>query len=215
MADQHVGVLSDALLDPEQPFAVRRRVARVFAGCHGPRAVDSLLLGLGDMRFEVRYHCARSLASIHARVPDLAIDRDTVLRAALREVNVSRAVWEGHRILDASSDAGAFMDRMPPGRGHDSLAHVFTLLSLVLTAEPIRIAFRGLHTDDEHLRGTALEYLEGVLPGEIRERLWPFLDDGRAGPKPTRDREAVTRDLLRSHPSIELNLQKPRSGVRT
>ncbi len=44
-----------------------------------------------------------------------------------------------------------------------SLAHVFTLLSLVLPREPLQIAFRSLHADDRQLRGTALEYLEGVF----------------------------------------------------
>ena len=37
-----------------------------------------------------------------------------------------------------------------------------------------------LHTSDPVLRGTALEYLEGVLPPDIRDRLWPFLGDSPA-----------------------------------
>jgi hypothetical protein len=53
---------------------------------------------------------------------------------------------------------------------------VFTLLSLVLPSDPVQVAFRGLHTDDENLRGTALEYLDGVLPPAIRTRLWPSLE---------------------------------------
>ena len=36
---------------------------------------------------------------------------------------------------------------------------------------PLQIAYRGLHTTDPVLRGTALEYLEGVLPPDIRDRL--------------------------------------------
>jgi hypothetical protein len=48
----------------------------------------------------------------------------------------------------------------------------------VLPAEPLRVAFRGLHSDDQRLRGTALEYLESVLPRDVRDRLWQFLDNG-------------------------------------
>jgi hypothetical protein len=85
----------------------------------------------------------------------------------------------------------------------------FTLLSLVLPAEPLRIAFRGLHTDDPNLRGTALEYLEGVLPPAIRDRLWPFLEDPRpAANRTIRAREEILADLLRSHASIMINLQE-------
>ena len=49
-------------------------------------------------------------------------------------------------------------------------------LSLVLPADPVQAALRGLHADDENLRGTALEYLDGVLPPAIRARLWPSLE---------------------------------------
>ena len=31
VVEQHVGELTDALIDPNQPFAVRRRLARVFS----------------------------------------------------------------------------------------------------------------------------------------------------------------------------------------
>jgi hypothetical protein len=42
------------------------------------------------------------------------------------------------------------------------------------------MAYRALHTDDRHLRGTALEYLQTVLPGNtwkalntlIADRIW-------------------------------------------
>ena len=65
-------------------------------------------------------------------------------------------------------------------RANRSLEHVFTILSLALPEEPLRVAFRGLHTDDKTLRGTALEYLESILPKPIRQSLWPFLEDDRA-----------------------------------
>jgi hypothetical protein len=100
-------------------------------------------------------------------------------------------------------------------RASQALAHVFTLLALVLPTQPLRIAFRGLHTDDQGLRGTALEYLECVLPADIRERLWPFLEDRRPPQKAARPRDEALADLLRSHQSIMLNLEelKKRAGA--
>jgi hypothetical protein len=59
---------------------------------------------------------------------------------------------------------------------------VFTLLGLVLPSEPLRVAFRGLHSDDRRLRGTALEYLDSVLPRDIRDCLWRFLENEGRGP---------------------------------
>jgi hypothetical protein len=51
------------------------------------------------------------------------------------------------------------------------LRHVFTLLSLILPVRPLRAAYRGLRGNDPHARGTAMEYLHGILPKDIRTAL--------------------------------------------
>jgi len=120
-------------------------------------------------------------------------------------------VWEGRRLLDRLDDSepDTFVDEFIRSRANQSLAHVFTLLSLALPPEPLRIAFRGLHTDDPTLQGTALEYLEGVLPLSIREKLWPYLEDRRpASGRPSRPRDEILADLVRSHDSILINLEE-------
>lgn len=212
VADERVGELIDALVDPGQEFAVRRRLARVFSVCTSQRAIDGLMLGLNDHRFEVRFQCARSLAAIVEKHRQLRVDREMIFEVVQRETAVGRPVWESHRLLNQLEDRGNehfFVDDFVKDRASRSLAHTFTLLSLVLPAEPLRIAFRGLHTDDPNLRGTALEYLEGVLPPAIRERLWPFLEDPRPARKQTgRGRDEILADLLRSNASIMVNLKE-------
>ena len=212
VAEEHVGTLIDALIDPNQPFAVRRRLARVFSVCVSQRAVDGLMLGLEDLRFEVRFQCGRSLAAIFEKNPLVRIDGERVFAVVRREVAVGRPVWEGHRLLDKVDDdqQRSFVDEFLRDRAGQNLAHVFTLLSLVLPAAPLQIAYRGLHTDDAALRGTALEYLEGVLPADIRDRLWPFLGDRERAPRESRPRDEILADLLRSNESILMNLEELR-----
>jgi hypothetical protein len=211
VAEERVGELTDALIDPNQDFAVRRRLARVFSVCVSQRAADGAILGLDDQRFEVRYECARSLVAIVEKNPRILVNREMIFEVVRRETAVSRPVWESHRLLSLLEDQQehVFVDEFVKDRASRSLAHVFTLLSLALSPEPLRIAFRGLHTDDPRLRGTALEYLEGVLPPRIREQLWPFLEDPRpATDRTTRPREEILAELMRSHDSIMINLEE-------
>jgi hypothetical protein len=216
VAEDRVGELTDALVNPNQPFAVRRRLARVFSICVSQRAVDALLLGLEDTRFEVRFQCGRSLAAIVERNRLVRIDRERIFDVVRREVTVSRPVWQSHRLLDAIADEKmSFVDDFIKDRAGQSLAHVFILLSTVLPAAPLQIAFRGLHTDDPALRGTALEYLEGVLPPDIRDRLWPFLGTETHVHSGRRAREEILADLMRSNESIVLNLEELRRRGRT
>jgi hypothetical protein len=131
-----------------------------------------------------------------------------------REVAVSRPVWQSHRLLDTvDSEDRSFVDEFLKDRAGQSLAHVFTLLTLVLPTSPLQIAYRGLHTDDPKLRGTALEYLEGVLPQDISQRLAPFIGTAGQTTQDTRPREEILADLLRSNESIMLNLEELRRRV--
>jgi HEAT repeat protein len=214
VAEERIGQLTDALIDPNQDFAVRRRLARVFSVCVSDRAAQGLLAALDDVRFDVRYQAARSLNSIIDKNPRISIDPERVFEVVLREVAVGRPVWESRHLLDGGANDTA-IDHFVRDRAGASLAHVFSLLSLVLPREPLQIAFRSLHTDDEYLRGTALEYLEGVLPTPIRDRLWPFLEHQRPAVKSGRPTDEVIAELLRSNDSIVLNLEELRRAAHT
>lgn len=209
VATSVVGALADTLLDPSTEFAIRRRLPRVLAGATTPRAVEALLSGLDDQRFEVRYQCGRALGRIREVFPESHVPVERVHSVVMREVAIDRGVWENQRLLDRSDEAteSPFVDRFLRDRASRSLEHVFTLLSFTLPMQPLIIAFRGLHTTDDTLRGTALEYLELVLPEAIRASLWPFIEEERMPRVPSRPRAEILAALMESHASIELNLK--------
>ena len=217
VAAERVGQLIDALVDPNQDFAVRRRLARVFSVCATQRAADGLLLGLDDLRFEVRYQCGRSLAAMFQRNPSLVFDSERIFAVIMRETNVGRPIWESRRLLDEveAPQGEPFVDEFVRNRAGRSLTHVFTLLTLVLPAQPLQIAFRSLHTEDQQLRGTALEYLDGVLPAPIRDRMWPYLEVLGPVSRRVRPREEILADLMRSNHSIMVNLEDLRRRADT
>jgi hypothetical protein len=216
VVDRHCGQLTDSLLDPDEDFSIRRRLPRVLSSATTGRAADGLLSGLRDRRFEVRYQCGIALAKLHDRLDDVQFQRDEILAAVAREARVDRRVWESQRLFDdqAPEDESPFFDEAIRARTSRSLEHVFTMLSLVLPRRPLEIAYRGLYASDQNLRGTALEYLEVILPAEIRADLWPFLEDRRSTPSSTKSREEILDSLLRSHDSIEIDLAEIRRRAR-
>ena len=211
------GQLVDRLLDPDEDFAIRRRIPRLLADATTDRAVDGLLRGLGDERFEVRYRCGRALLHLQEADPGLGFPAERVYAAVLNEVAVDRELWESRRLIDAADDVAPspLVDEVLRQRASRSLEHVFTLLALVLSRQHVTIAFRALHTSDPMLRGTALEYLETALPEPIRARLWPYLEDSRPPRTAGRPAAQVVEELLRSRQSIAFNLAelRRRSGA--
>jgi len=166
VAPSIIGLLTDALLDPSQEFAVRRRIPRILAVTDSKRAFEGLTHSLSDNRFEVRFQSGRALAQIQDRVPEIPVDQALITKAVLQELLVDREVWESRRVIDAGEDEPVSV----------SSEHVFRLLSLILPREPMRIAYRGLHSGNEHLKGMALEYFDSVLPAEVRRPMRPLLE---------------------------------------
>lgn len=196
--------LATYLLDHDADFAIRRRLVLVLGQCATAESFAALLAALDDRRFEVRYRAGRALYRLSAKDSALRAPRERILQAVLGEVAVGRGVWESRRLIDAAEDDDAPLEvELLRDRADRSLEHVFTLLALMLPREPLRIAFHGLFTDDRHLRGTALEYLESVLPERVREKLWPFLEPGGEKPRGAgHTAEQALENLLQSRESI-------------
>ncbi|WP_437710845.1 hypothetical protein WMF45_37915 [Sorangium sp. So ce448] len=210
VAPRATGQLTDALLDPSVSVALRRRIPRVLQACPTQRAADGLILGLADERFEVRFQCGVALARLLQQRAPIHLRRDDVIEAAMREIAIGRRVWDAQPPNVAPPVEAPLAERLLVERTSRSLEHVFRVLSLCLDREPLEIAYRALHADDAHLRGTALEYLENVLPAPIRESLWPYLgarapappEPSAAEPRAPRLPEHALDELRRSAASI-------------
>jgi ATP:ADP antiporter, AAA family len=211
VAQANMPVLLRHLLDREEDFAIRRRLVNVLAESRSAEAFNGLFGALSDPRFEVRYRAGRALSRMVGEIPGLQVDRERVLGIVQREIGVGRGVWESRQLIDALDESYSPMQtELLRNRADRSLEHLFTVLSLILPRETLRLAFHGLHTGDRYLRGTALEYLETVLPEPLWTTLLPLLEPGDAPPRSRRTSDQALRELLASQQSIALALKRER-----
>lgn len=198
VAPKATGLLLDALLDFDVDARVRRRIPRVLKVCRTQRAASGLLLALHDPVFDVRVEVALGLAQLVRDAPEVVIDRDAVFAIAVEELRTGRRGWP-RTAVDVEFEGPA---SGPPRTSDDlarGLAHIFTLLSLVLEREPLTMAYRALRSDDRALRGTAFEYLEVVLPTGLREAITPLLGDVQKTNKhKPRGKTELRDELMRS-----------------
>ncbi len=174
-----VPTLSRMLSDDNTDFVIRRRIPRVLAEMGGREADDALLDALTANRFEVRYRSTIALARRRAAglTRSAKSIKMQVWEAVRLEVSRGRPVWEMQKLLDGEPDEDDLVASRLGVRGELSLEHTFRLLSLILEPEVVRAAFHGIILDDDKLRSFSLEYLEQVLPADIRKKLWPFIGD--------------------------------------
>ena len=188
------GQLVDALLDPATPDSVRRRLPFVLKSCASSLARDGLVQALGSsppgsegpgatLSFEVRLRCGRALVALTGAHPELAVSPQAIFATVERE-------------LTGGSDDAALRE------------HVFNLLALVQEREPINIAALAFDSDDMYLRGTALEYLETVLPPGIFAALVPRLSAVPAAVLHQRGTAVVRAELLEAAATIRVSRQQ-------
>jgi hypothetical protein len=207
------GQLIDALVNPAMDFVVRRRIPYALAACASQRAADGLLLGIGDDRFEVRYACGRALMTIAEANPSIVISRQKIVQAILIEVDLEApAAQEFEPDPSGIEDGSALVDDvLARDRVDRTLEHVFTILALHLEREPMRMAYRALRHADVRHRGTALEYLQTILPSDIRDAVWPLL--GALAPLPVaRSAREILADLVRATSAQKRTSTEQRPG---
>jgi ATP:ADP antiporter, AAA family len=174
-----VGALSDALLGEGLGSSVRRRVARLIGKIDDQRAVQCLLDALPKVPTDVRAGVAQALARLASRRP---IPREPLLAA----------------VVETASSARASDDLL--------LKEIFTLLSAAYRDEPMHHAFRALAHEGE-LRGTALEWLDTVLPHEVKSALWPRIAPQEELTRPRRRSAEELREHLSSTDVGELDAE--------
>jgi hypothetical protein len=179
------GEMVSVLLDPATSDVVRRRVPLALKSCPSPIARDGLLAALDGFEFEVRLRCGRAVLALTDEHPALLKPFPAALALVERELTSG---GDMHRVRE----------------------HVFNLLALALEREPVRIAARAFASEDAYVRGTALEYLETVLPARVFSALRPML--AAAGPAPVRTRSAteVRAELMRAGATMTVSLDEVR-----
>ncbi|HEY0477280.1 MAG TPA: hypothetical protein VGD37_07130 [Kofleriaceae bacterium] len=225
IAPRCTGMVVDALLDPVHEVIIRRRLPEVLFAGEPALAAWGLWRGLVDPSFEVRYHCGAVLSRLASSGKLAPVTSEAMFEAVRRELVTDPIAWHQQRITDdpivASARSGHEPDEVKLPYAGSALEHVFTVLGLVLPAEPLRIALHAVQTDDSALRETALEYLESILPADVRIQLWPLLDSDStavraAGVAPDPDPGAPVRNARSKDELVAaLNLAYPslRAGV--
>jgi AAA family ATP:ADP antiporter len=203
------GQLVDGLCDEGTELGARCRIPRVLSECPTQDAADGLVRGMNAERFSVRYACALALLKITGRDAHVTIAPVKVVAMVRREVTLGKDVWEGEPTVERDEEEGeppALIARLQGDRFDRTLEHVFTLLALNLDRQSLRLAFKALHEKDERQRGTALEYLETVLPDEVRDVVWPLLGEERPM-RPARPAVEILADLRRVPDTIAVAVE--------
>jgi len=198
--DRAAGQLVDGLQDPANSFNIRKRIPKVLGSFQSRAAWDGLAMHLLDDRFEVRTRCAKALARMMAHKTGFVLDRNFVFDVVRRELAQARKLAQAVG-ADRRGRETALRERETK-----TVAHIFTLLALVLPRKPVHQAFRALQADGARVKGVALEYLDSILPGDLRQELTAYLEAPLVPPRNVSTEDAIAQ-LIDENPSMMHRLE--------
>lgn len=195
------GILTDSLHDARLSRSARARVARLLGRIDSARAREGLFEGLASESALVVLECARAISSQARTFPGTPLEKDRIFRAVAavfdRRDRISGSIPPNAISDDSSSNLGSSADDLIAKL--DSRVQVaLALLAAVVDKESVDLAARALAAGDAALRGTALEFLENVLPEPAKSALLSTLAARPARSLTRRTQMELLQELQRS-----------------
>lgn len=191
--DRIVGTLRDYLIDQQMPTEVRREIPKVLHAIGTPAAQVVLTESVLDRDVVLRYHTIAALNKLGQAHPERSADRKLI------EMVLGAEIMGHYRSYQVLATLGTSLDddANPIAHGlNESMAkeaeRIFRLLKLLYPEYDMHSAHVGLQSQDPVVHDNAVEFLDSVLPPEIRALIVPLFDRQ----VPVKDRIVTANRLL-------------------
>jgi ATP:ADP antiporter, AAA family len=175
--DRIVGTLRDFLVDVQSPIDVRREIPGVLQAI-GTRAAQAVLTeSVLDRDVVLRYRCIAALNKLGQLHPDRPVDRRIVESVLAAEI---MGHYRSYQVMGTL--ARTLADAIGPVRQgleesmEKETERIFRLLKMLYPEHDLHSAYVGLQSSDPVVHDNAVEFVDTILPPEMRGLLMPLLD---------------------------------------
>lgn len=193
-----LGTLADVMKDPHEDVEIRRNIPRVLAYVPHQETVDILLEGLLDCHPEVADRSIRALNKLRLSDTSLRFDQEKI--SACIHDQGEKALWCQRALAclypegqNADPLARLLRDKIEHGKDN-----VFRLLALILPTTTVHAAFLVLRQENRLKKANVAEYLDNVLPTELKNWVLPLVEPQSGGSSEPQDRREILEALLKS-----------------
>ncbi|MFQ5865732.1 MAG: Npt1/Npt2 family nucleotide transporter [bacterium] len=183
-SDRILPRLMRVLNDADNNMLIRKSIPRVLCQIKSDESLDVLIENLEHQNTIIRYEVIKSLNKIRKSCPELEFDQEKICSTLMIEIrdyysklNIFHAYGRKDRM---SIDVREVDDILYPAlqeKLRESLDRIFRLLALIFPQQDIYNSYYFLTQGSQDEKSNALEYLDNLLPGELRVALLPILDD--------------------------------------
>jgi AAA family ATP:ADP antiporter len=175
--DAVVGTLRDTMVDESTPVETRREIPSVLQTIGTRASHYALMEKVLDPDATVRHRVIAALNKLEQQHPERRLNRSTLETLLAAEVI---GHYRSYQLLAAMNVA----EEPPPGSPAAELMagmrleaeRIFRLLKMMFPGHDLHSAYVGLQSSDPVVHDIALEFLEAILPPELRTQILPLFD---------------------------------------
>ena len=175
--DRIVGTLRDAIVDMEMPAEVRREIPKVLEEIGTPAAQTVLVESVLDRDVVLRYHTISALNRLGQAHPDRATDRKLIESVLAAEI---MGHYRSYQVLGTLSmvinDPANPIEHGLRESMEKETERIFRLLKLLYPQYDMHSAYVGLQSAAPIVHDNAVEFMDSVLPPEVRALVIPLFD---------------------------------------
>jgi ATP/ADP translocase len=191
-----VGTLSDYLGDYDEDVGLRQEVASVLARIPIQDSADFLAWELAEDNEDIDHELIDALDRIRSGKPDIQVQEEIIKTEIFKEIK------RYYQILIKFYDAKSKVKKPKMSEKLSenltaSMMNIFKLLGLIYPHEDIFRAYQNIRTATKDSVDYAVELLDNILPKEIRDAIFPLIED-----LPLEERVKRCRTLLKTFPKM-------------
>jgi ATP:ADP antiporter, AAA family len=182
--DRIVGTLRDYLIDPDIKAEVRREIPMVLQEIGTREAQAVLVESVLDRDVVVRYHTIAAINRLGQAHPDRSTDRKLIESVLAAEIMGHYRSYQVLGTLEGTlSDPANPIEHGLRESMEKESERIFRLLKILYPQYDMHSAYVGLQSPDPVVHDNAVEFMDSVLPPEVRALIIPLFDRNVAVPE--------------------------------
>jgi len=177
LGESVLGVLKEALDEPQTAMRIRLQIPRVIADVPSQLSVDMLLNKVEQSASGERFMFVKALSKLRASEPQMDYDAERMDRILVSEAKIYYEMMRLLQIFENAESKAFVLLKMALHEHRDSaLEQTFRLLGLQYPPKDMYHAYLGMVSHEKSTRANALEFLDNVLENTHKSVLLTLID---------------------------------------
>lgn len=176
--------LRRVLADPQQNLQIRKSIPQVLFQIGTEESWDELIENLDQENTTIRYAVIKSLNKIRKSCPDWDFEREKIRHTLMGEIrdyywklSLFYVYGRKEKLFIDVCDVNDILYTALKEKLDEGLDRIFRILALRYSQQDIYNSYYCLTEGEPDEKANALEYLDNLLPGDLKIALLPILDD--------------------------------------